>query len=150
MDMTSIISRAEADKRQTELRDMVNKDEILKVVTIEVPKGGKCQGTKVKLSNGQYLTGIKSIALRGDTESPLWSLSLEVIPDFVDQQILEAVLANVKVVQRDRASERKEAIRKQVALLQAEYAHLSKYDEGNQVEGKLVPPEIETPPIKLE
>ena len=119
--MISIISRAEADKRQTELRDMVNKYEILKVVTIEVPKGGKCQGTKVKLSNGQYLTGIKSITLRGDTESPLWSLSLEVMPDFVDQQIL-----------------------------QAEYAHLSKYDEGNQVEGKLVPPEIETPPIKLE
>ena len=80
----------------------------------------------------------------------MWSLSLEVMPDFVDQQILEAVLANVKVVKRDRASERKEAIRKQVALLQAEYAHLSKYDEGNQVEGKLAPPEIETPPIKLE
>lgn len=67
--MTSIISRAEADKRQTELR-YNNKDEILKVVTT-VPKGGKCQGTKVKLSNGQYLTGIKSITLRGDTESPL-------------------------------------------------------------------------------
>lgn len=50
--MTSIISRAEADNRQTELRDMVNTNEILKVVAIEVPKGGVCQGTKVKLSNG--------------------------------------------------------------------------------------------------
>lgn len=28
---------------------MNNKDEILKVVGIEVPNGGVCQGTKVKL-----------------------------------------------------------------------------------------------------
>ena len=103
-DMTSIISRAEADKRQTELKDMVNKDEILKVVAIEVPKGGKCLGAKVKLSNGQYLTGIQSISLRGDTESQLWSLSLDMISDFMDQQTLEAVLANVEMVQRQSNS----------------------------------------------
>ena len=98
--MTSIISRAEADKRRTELKDMVNTNEILKVVAIEVPKGGVCQGTKVKLSNGQYLTGIQSITLRGDTESQLWSLSLDMVPDFMDQQTLEAVLANVEMVKR--------------------------------------------------
>jgi len=108
---------------------MSNKDEILKVVGIEVPNGGVCQGTKVKLSNGQYLTGIHSITLRGDTDSKLWSLSLEMTPDFVDQQIIEAVLANVKVVKSEQASHRKEAIRKQVELLQAEYAYLGKYDE---------------------
>lgn len=79
---------------------MNNKDEILKVVAIEVPKGGTCQGTRVRLSNDQYLTGIQSITLRGDTESLLWSLSLEMVPDFVDQQTIEAVLANVEVVQR--------------------------------------------------
>ena len=79
---------------------MNNKDEILKVVAIEVPKGGVCQGTKVKLSNGQYLTGIHSISLRGDTESQLWSLSLDMVPDFMDQQTLEAVLANVNMVKR--------------------------------------------------
>lgn len=98
--MTSIISRAEADKRRTELKDMVNTNEILKVVAIEVPKGGVCQGTKVKLSNGQYLTGIQSITLQGDTESQLWSLSLDMVPDFMDQQTLEAVLANVEMVKR--------------------------------------------------
>ncbi len=108
---------------------MSNKDEILKVVAIEVPKGGVCQRTKVKLSNGQYLTGIQSITLRGDTESQLWSLSLDMVPDFVDQQIIEAVLADVKVVKSEQASHRKEAIRKQVELLQAEYAYLGKYDE---------------------
>lgn len=79
---------------------MNNKDEILKVVAIEVPKGGVCQGTKVKLSNGQYPTGIHSISLRGDTESQLWSLSLDMVPDFMDQQTLEAVLANVNMVKR--------------------------------------------------
>lgn len=84
--------------------DMNNKDEILKVVAIEVPKGGVCQGTKVKLSNGQYLTGIQSITLRGDTELQLWSLNLEMVPDFVDQQTLEAVLANVEMVQRQSNS----------------------------------------------
>lgn len=129
---------------------MNNKDEILKVVGIEVPNGGVCQGTKVKLSNGQYLTGIQSITLRGDTNSKLWSLSLEMRPDFVDQQTIEAVLANIKLVKSEQASQRKEAIRKQVELLQAEYAYLGKYAETTQDEKKTIPPEIQTPPIKLE
>ena len=97
---------------------MNNKDEILKVVAIEVPKGGVCQGTKVKLSNGQYLTGIQSIALRGDTESQLWSLNLEMVPDFVDQQTLEAVLANVEMVQRQSNPCLMHNIENQIADLQ--------------------------------
>ena len=129
---------------------MNNKDEILKVVGIEVPNGGVCQGTKVKLSNGQYLTGIQSITLRGDTDSKLWSLSLEMRPDFVDQQTIEAVLANIKLVKSEQASQRKEAIRKQVELLQVEYAYLGKYAGTTQDEKKAIPPEIQTPPIKLE
>lgn len=108
---------------------MSNKDEILKVVGIEVPNGGVCQGTKVKLSNGQYLTGIHSITLRGDTDSKLWSLSLEMTPDFVDQQTLDAVLANVKLVRRDKALDRRQAIIKEAEKLQVEYAFLGKYDE---------------------
>lgn len=129
---------------------MNNKDEILKVVGIEVPNGGVCQGTKVKLSNGQYLTGIQSITLRGDTNSKLWSLSLEMRPDFVDQQTIEAVLVNIKLVKSEQASQRKEAIRKQVELLQVEYAYLGKYAGTTQDEKKAIPPEIQTPPIKLE
>lgn len=129
---------------------MSNKDEILKVVGIEVPNGGVCQGTKVKLSNGQYLTGIHSITLRGDTDSKLWSLSLEMRPDFVDQQMIEAVLANVKVVKCEQALQRKEAVRKQVELLQAEYVYLGKYDGTTQAVKKTIPPEIQTPPIKWE
>ena len=98
--------------------DMNNKDEILKVVAIEVPKGGVCRGTKVKLSNGQYLTGIQSITLRGDTESQLWSLNLEMVPDFVDQQTLEAVLANVEMVQRQSNPCLMHNIENQIADLQ--------------------------------
>lgn len=108
---------------------MNNSDEILSVVGIEVPKGGSCMGTKVKLSNGQYLTGIQSITLHADTDSERWSLSLKLDPKFVDQQTIEAVLANINAVKSQQALQRKEAIRKQVELLQAEYVYLGKYDE---------------------
>ncbi len=126
--MTSIISRAEADNRQTELRDMVNTNEILKVVAIEVPKGGVCQGTKVKLSNGQYLTGIQSITLRGDTESQLWSLSLDMVPDFMGQQTLEAVLANVEVVKRQSRPNLIHNIENQIIDLQSKLEWLKGLD----------------------
>lgn len=126
--MTSIISRAEADNRQTELRDMVNTNEILKVVAIEVPKGGVCQGTKVKLSNGQYLTGIQSITLRGDTESQMWSLSLDMVPDFMDQQTLEAVLANVEMVKRQSRPNLIHNIENQIVDLQGKLEWLKGLD----------------------
>lgn len=126
--MTSIISRAEADKRRTELKDMVNKDEILKVVAIEIPKGGVCQGTKVRLSNGQYLTGIHSISLRGDTESQLWSLSLDMVPDFMDQQTLEAVLANVEMVKRQSRPNLIHNIENQIVDLQGKLEWLKGLD----------------------
>lgn len=126
--MNAIIKELSADKRQMELKDMVNKDEILKVVAIEIPKGGVCQGTKVKLSNGQYLTGIQSISLRGDTESQLWSLSLDMVPDFMDQQTLEAVLANVEMVQRQSNSCLIHNIENQIADLQNKLEWLKELD----------------------
>lgn len=107
---------------------MNNKDEILKVVAIEVPKGGVCQGTKVKLSNGQYLTGIHSISLRGDTESQLWSLSLDMVPDFMDQQTLEAVLANVEMVKRQSRPNLIHNIENQIVDLQGKLEWLKGLD----------------------
>ncbi|WP_180003347.1 MULTISPECIES: hypothetical protein [unclassified Acinetobacter] len=107
---------------------MSNKDEILKVVAIEIPKGGVCQGTKVKLSNGQYLTGIHSISLRGDTESQLWSLSLDMVPDFMDQQTLEAVLANVEMVKRQSTPNLIHNIENQIADLQGKLEWLKGLD----------------------
>ena len=110
------------------MNDMNNKDEILKVVAIEVPKGGVCQGTKVKLSNGQYLTGIQSITLRGDTESQLWSLSLDMVPDFMGQQTLEAVLANVEVVKRQSRPNLIHNIENQIIDLQSKLEWLKGLD----------------------
>lgn len=107
---------------------MSNK-ELLKVVGIEAPKGGSCMGTKVKLSNGEYLTGVQSISLHADIDTQRWSLSLKVCPEFIDPQTIEAVLANVKLVKREQAEQRQEAIRKQIELLQAEYGYLDKYNE---------------------
>lgn len=108
---------------------MNNSGEVLTVVGIEVPKGGSCMGTKVKLSNGEYLTGVQSITLQADTDTEQWSLSLKVCPKFIDTQTIEALLANVKLVKHQQAAERQEAIRKQVGLLQAEYVYLDKYNE---------------------
>lgn len=125
---------------------MNNKDEILKVVAIEIPKGGVCQGTKVKLSNGQYLTGIHSISLRGDTESQLWSLSLDMVPDFMDQQTLEAVLANVEMVKRQSRPNLIHNIENQIIDLQSklewlkvlnnETTQTAKQTTGDDTEGK--------------
>ena len=99
---------------------MSNK-ELLKVIGIEVPKGGSCMGTKVKLSNGEYLTGVQSISLHADTDTERWSLSLKLCPEFIDPQTIEAVLANVKLVKREQAQHQQEVIRKQIELLKAKY-----------------------------
>lgn len=82
----------------------MSNSEILKVVGIEVPDGGVAQGTKVRLSNGEYLAGIQSITLHADTVTKLWELSLKMVPDFVDQETIEALLVNVELVQRDEAT----------------------------------------------
>ena len=97
----------------------------LKIVGLEIPNGGVCLGSKVKLSNGEYLSGISSITLHADTDTKLWQLTLKTIPDFVDQKVIEALLVDVKTVERENAEQRKENILKQVELLQAEYSLLS-------------------------
>lgn len=100
----------------------MSNQESLKVVGVEVPKGASCMGTKVKLSNGQYLAGVQSISLHADTDTQRWSLSLKLCPEFIDPQTIEAVLTNVKLVKREQAEQRQEAIRKQIELLEAEHA----------------------------
>lgn len=108
----------------------MSNSEILKVVGIEVPDGGLAMGTKVKLSNGQYLTGIQSITLHADTDSKLWSLSLKMTPDFVDQKTIEAVLANVELVQHQSVPQRMHILENRIADLQNEYSYLKEH--GNE------------------
>lgn len=98
--------------------------EILKVVGIEVPRGGIARRTKVRLSNGQYLSGIQSITLTANTETELWELSLKTNPKFNDQEVIEAVLANVELVQHQGKAHRMQALERQIADLQNEYNYL--------------------------
>ena len=93
----------------------------LTIVGIEVPDGGVCQGTKVKLSNGQYLTGIQSIILKADTDTNLWRLSLEVNPRFLDQQTIEALLVSIEFAKCEERKGFKESILQQISELQARY-----------------------------
>ena len=93
----------------------------LTIVGIEVPDGGVCQGTKVKLSNGQYLTGIQSIILKADTDTKLWQLSLEVNPRFLDQQTIEALLVSIEFAKCEERKGFKESILQQISELQARY-----------------------------
>lgn len=103
----------------------MSNNEILKVVGIEVPDGGSAQGTNVKLSNGQYLTGIQTITLTANTDTKLWELSLKMTPDFTDQQTIEALLANVELAKKDIAVDRKTVITKEISVLQAELEYLN-------------------------
>lgn len=92
----------------------------LKIIGIEIPNGGVCQGTKVKLSNGEYLSGISSITLHADTDTKLWQLTLKTIPDFVDQKVIEALLADVELVQRQSIPQQIQVIENKITDLQSE------------------------------
>lgn len=76
---------------------MNNKDENITIVGIEIPDGGVCQGTKVKLSDGSYLGGIKAIKLEASVDNLVWTVSLEVIPMFANQETIQALLTQLKV-----------------------------------------------------
>ena len=115
---------------------MNNNEEKLKIVGIEIPDGGACLGTKVKLSNGRYLTGIRSLTLHADVDRPLWGLTIEVMPDFIEQETIDAVLESCKVSKSLKAIDRKEEILKQVEMLKVEYSFLSKYDETTNTQAE--------------
>ena len=77
---------------------MNNKDENnLTIVGIEIPDGLNSQGTKVKLSDGSYLRGIKSIKLEASADNPAWTVTLEMNPNFNNQDTIQAVLKEIKV-----------------------------------------------------
>ncbi|WP_180644770.1 hypothetical protein [Acinetobacter bereziniae] len=69
------------------------------VVGIEIPNRNTAlvTGTKIKLSDGSYLRGIKSIKLETSSDNPLWNATLEVIPNFDNQDTIQAVLKELKV-----------------------------------------------------
>lgn len=76
---------------------MNNKDENITIVGIEIPDGLNSRGTKVKLSDGSYLRGIKSIKLEASVDNPAWTVTLEMNPNFNNQDTIQAVLKELKV-----------------------------------------------------
>lgn len=79
---------------------MNNKSESdLFVVGIDIPNRNSAlaKGTKIKLSDGSYLSGIKSIKLETTSDNPVWNVTLEVIPRFDNQDTIQAVLRELKV-----------------------------------------------------
>lgn len=77
---------------------MNNKDENnLTIVGVEIPDRLNAQGTKVKLSDGSYLRGIKSVKLEASVDNPAWTVTLEMNPSFVNQDTIQAVLKELKV-----------------------------------------------------
>lgn len=69
----------------------------LTIVGIEIPDGMTAINTKMKLSDGSYLSGIKSIKLEASVDNPVWTMSLEMIPRFDNQEAIQAVLKELKV-----------------------------------------------------
>lgn len=69
------------------------------VVGVEIPNRNSAlaTGTKIKLSDGSYLRGIKSIKLETSSDNPVWNVTLEVIPNFDNQDTIQAVLKELKV-----------------------------------------------------
>lgn len=76
---------------------MNNKDKNITIAGIEIPDGLNSQGTKVKLSDGSYLRGIKSIKLEASVDNPAWIVTLEMNPSFDNQDTIQAVLKELKV-----------------------------------------------------
>ena len=104
-----------------------NKEEKdLFVVGIEIPSRNTAlaTGTKIKLSDGSYLRGIKSIKLETSSDNPVWNVTLEVIPSFDNQDTIQAVLKELKVSGDETPKTTDQA--------------------------KPVPAYVETPPIKME
>lgn len=100
----------------------------LKVVGLEIPNGSNAQGSKVKLSSGQYLAGIQSITLHADTDSKLWQLNLTMLPNFADQQVVEALLADVELMHRQSVPRRIHTIENQIIDLQNELNWLREHE----------------------
>ena len=111
-------------------------EENLVIAGIEIPNGGTCLGTKVKQSNGKYLSGITSITMHADVDTRAWGLTLELMPEFMDQEVIQVVLESCKVAKRLKANDRKQEIEKQVKALMAEHAYLGKYDETTNTQAE--------------
>lgn len=96
-----------------------------RIVSVIPPKDGsnitKTQGTKILLDNGEYLRHVHKITLVAEPESP-WKAIIEVYPQ--NQEQIDAVLADLKVVKIGEAKSRLLEIQETIQKLQDEKAFL--------------------------
>lgn len=108
---------------------MSKEENKLSVVGIEIPNGPNTRGIKVKLSNGQYLSGIQSITLHADTDNQSWQLSLKLLPRFVDQEVINAVIADIEIEKKELAPRNIHAIENKIANLQEKLDWWKQYEQ---------------------
>ncbi|MDC4667456.1 hypothetical protein ACT43R_04605 [Acinetobacter baumannii] len=96
-----------------------------RIVSVIPPKDDsnitKAQGTKILLDNGEYLRCVHKITLVAEADSP-WKAIIEVYPQ--NQEQIDAVLADLKVVKIGEAKSRLLEIQEEMQKLQDEKAFL--------------------------
>ncbi|EMB5688809.1 hypothetical protein N0P26_000142 [Acinetobacter baumannii] len=103
-----------------------------RIVSVIPPKDDsnitKVQGTKILLDNGEYLRHVHKITLVAEPESP-WKAIIEVYPS--NQEQIDALLSDLKVVKCYEASNRLAEIKEEMQKLQDEKLFLEhKYLSG--------------------
>ncbi|MDC4870777.1 hypothetical protein OHW09_09895 [Acinetobacter baumannii] len=103
-----------------------------RIVSVIPPKDDsnitKAQGTKILLDNGEYLRHVHKITLVAEPESP-WKAIIEVYPQ--NQEQIDALLSDLKVVKCYEASNRLAEIKEEMQKLQDEKLFLEyKYLSG--------------------
>lgn len=63
-----------------------------KIAKLVVPGGVGVMGTHVELADGTRIKGVQSIKLVGDIDNPVWRMTVEVAPEFIDQLPIDAEL----------------------------------------------------------
>lgn len=105
---------------------------MVRIVSVIPPKDDsnitKAYGTKILLDNGEYLRCIHKITLVAEAESP-WKAIIEVYPQ--NQEQIDAVLADLKVVKIGEAKSRLLEIQEEMQKLQDEKLFLEQeYDQS--------------------
>ncbi|MDC5216851.1 hypothetical protein OHW69_19550 [Acinetobacter baumannii] len=103
-----------------------------RIVSVVPPKDDsditKARGTKILLDNGEYLRHVHKITLVAEPDSP-WKAIIEVYPS--NQEQIDALLSDLKVVKCYEASNRLAEIKEEMQKLQDEKLFLEhKYLSG--------------------
>lgn len=63
-----------------------------RIAKLVVPGGATVMGSHVELADGTRVKGVTSIKLTGSVDDPVWRMTVEVRPDFINQLPIDAEL----------------------------------------------------------